>query len=172
MKRWVSNDIIKPCFWLAGADIPALNRGFRIKESCHLYGFYIQFTSVNVRFCGDKIKKTPHAAGKICHQVMFRQFQAGCYKFAQVGRCKKLAVFNFFFCLAVCMVILVVRPFQTMKAAIAGIGIINILRADGTFSTAATVDQVQDFFIQCFSFILGDGFLLISIFHSYHLANI
>ena len=103
---------------------------------------------------------------------MFRQFQAGRNKFTQAGRRKELAVFNLFLCLAVCMVILVVRPFQTMQAAIAGIGIIDILRADGAFPTASAVDQVQDFFIQCFSFILRDGFLLISIFHSYHLANI
>ena len=172
MKGRVPHYIVKPCLRLAGSDIPTLDRCFRIKEFCHLHGFYIQFTSVDVRFCGNKVKKTPHAAGKVCHKVMFRQFQAGCYKFAQAGRRKELAVFNLFLCLAVCMVILVVRPLQTVKAAIAGIGIINILRADRAFSKAAAVDQVQDFFIQCFSFILRDGFLLISIFHSYHLANI
>ena len=172
MKGRVPHYIIKPCLRLAGADIPALHRCFRIKELCHLHGLYIQLTSVDVGLCGHKVEKTPHAAGKVCHQVMLRQFQAGRNKFTQVGRRKELAVFNLFLCLAVCMVILVVRPFQTMKAAIAGIGIIDILRADGAFPTAAAVDQVQDFFIQCFPFILGDGFPLIGIFHSYHLANI
>ena len=40
-------------------------------------------------------------------------------------------------------VILIVCPFRTVKAAVAGIGIINILRADGAFSTEAAVDQVR-----------------------------
>lgn len=45
------------------------------------------------------------------------------------------------------MVILIVCPFQAVKPDISGVGIVDILRADGTFLTAAIVDQVQDFFI-------------------------
>ena len=81
-----------------------------------------------------------------------------------------MSVLCLFLCLTVCMVILVVRPIQAMKAAIAGIGIVDILRTDGAGVTTVTVDQVQDFFIQCSSFILGDRFPLVSILHLYHLA--
>lgn len=38
------------------------------------------------------------------------------------------------------MVILIVCPFQTVEPAISGVGIVDILRADGTFLTAVAVD--------------------------------
>mgnify|MGYP006922427798 CR=1 FL=1 len=82
----------------------------------YFYSFYIQLTSVGICFCGNKVKKIPHAAGKVCHQVMFRQFQAGRYELTQMGRCKELSVLCLLLCLTVCMVILVVRPIQAMKA--------------------------------------------------------
>ncbi len=70
---------------------------------------------------------------------MFRQFQAGRYELTQMGRCKELAVLCLLLCLTVCMVILVVRPIQAMEAAIAGIGIVDILRTDGAGVTTVTV---------------------------------
>ena len=70
------------------------------------------------------------------------------------------------------MVILIVLPFQGMKPAVTGIGVVDILPADGTGTGSVAVDQVKDFLIEFFPLIMRNGFIPIDIFHWYHLANI
>ena len=97
---------------------------------------------------------------------MAGQLQAGGDKLAQPGRREKLAVFDFLFCLAELMVVFIISPFQPMEAAVPRIGVVDVLRSDAVFFRPAVCDQAEDFFIQCFSLVMGNRFPIIGILQS------
>ena len=79
--------------------------------------------------------------------VMEGQFQAGRDKLAQAGRCEKLAVLKLFLGFTELMVVLIIAPLQPMEAAVARIGIVDVLGGNGTVFQFIAGYQVEDFFI-------------------------
>ncbi len=94
---------------------------------CHLVCFRVKFAAVGVGLCGTKIEEIAHAAGQVGNQVGIGQAQALGYQLADVRRGEELPVFILLFLFTVCVVIFKIAPLQPVEAAIAGVGIVDVL---------------------------------------------
>ena len=66
------------------------------------------------------------------------------------------------------MVVVKVRPLQPMQAAIAGVGVVDVLAGDTGLFRAADVNEIQDLLIQSLALLTGQVHFLLCVLHSFH----
>ena len=127
--------------------------------------FGVNFAAVEIGLHREEIEKTALAAGEVGHQIKLGGLESGGHQLAEARRSEKLAVLNLLFRLTIAVVVVVVFAVQSMQAAVAGVGVVNILTGDASLHRCSAVDQVEHLFIEHFAALRVGRSWTIVIFH-------
>ena len=131
----------------------------------HLVRLFVHLAAVGVRLNGDEVEKAPLAAGEVGDQVGGREGKRLAHQAADVRRREELPVFDPLFCLAVLVVVCIVPALQPVQAAVARVGVEQVLGADAEVRLLAALDQVQYLLVERAALDGIDGRGEIAIFH-------
>ena len=165
VKGRIAQDNIKMRLRLIVPNVTLYDVCLRVELSGNGAGVGIDLTAVGVAFIWQEIEEIPHAAGEICYQICVGEAQGRNDHFAQGRRCEKLAVFQFLFRRAECVVVFIVAALQPMQAAIAGIAIENVLVGHTGLLTGFALQQAENLLIQLSALLLRPSFRVIFVFH-------